>query len=127
MYRITIYIVFFLLSIFSSCTSTKYVDVPVKETSIEYRDRYIIDSIKTLDSTLVFIKGDTIWKTKYIQTYQYRNRSDTILKIDTVPKIVTVEVPVETNKLYKWQIVLMVMGGGLLILVGYKLVKLIRK
>lgn len=118
-------IVFILILL--GCTTTKYVDVPVEKTSIEYRDKYIIDSIKTIDSTFVFIKGDTIWKTKYIKTYQYRNKSDTVLKIDTVPKIVTVEVPIETNKLYKWQIVLMVMGGGLLILVGYKLIKLIRK
>lgn len=109
------------------CAPTRYIEIPVKETSIEYKDRYIVDSIHTIDSTLIFIKGDTIYKTKYIKEFQYKNKSDTIIKIDSIPKVITVEVPIETSKLYKWQIVLMVLGGGLLILLGYKLIILIKK
>lgn len=46
---------------------------------------------------------------------------------DTITTVKTVEVTKEINKLYTWQIVLMILGGSGIVLLIYKLINFIRK
>ena len=118
---------------FTSCKTVKYVDrtiidsteieVPVTNTKIEYRDRFLYDSIYVHDSIFTLIKGDTVYVSKNKETNRLVNKTDTIIKTDTIKvpveitKIVTkTEVQVkETNKLYWWQKSLMYLGLIILI------------
>ena len=125
---------------FTSCKTVKYVDrtiidsteieVPVTNTKIEYRDRFLYDSIYVHDSIFTLIKGDTVYVSKNKETNRLVNKTDTIIKTDTIKvpveitKIVTkTEVQVkETNKLYWWQKSLMYLGliifiSGIVILI----------
>ena len=51
----------------------------------------------------------------------------TILRIDTIPIIQEVEVIKEVNRIKDWQMILMLLGGGMVAVIGYKLIKLCRK
>ena len=124
----------FILAIITlaSCRTVKYVDrtiadsteiaVPITNTKIEYRDRFIYDSIYVHDSIFTLIKGDTVYISKNKETNHLVNKTDTIIKTDTiqvpveitktVTKTVTkTEIQVkEVNKLYWWQKSLMYLG-----------------
>lgn len=69
----------------NGCKTVKEVPVKVTETQIEYRDRYLRDSVFTHDSTIIYMKGDTQFV--YRDRFQYRDRylHDTICKVDSVP------------------------------------------
>ena len=118
---------------FTSCKTVKYVDrtiidsteieVPITNTKIEYRDRFLYDSIYVHDSIFTLIKGDTVYVSKNKETNRLVNKTDTIIKTDTIKvpveitKTVTkTEVQIkETNKLYWWQKGLMYLGLIILI------------
>ena len=113
---------------FTSCRTVKYIDrtvvdsteieVPITNTKIEYRDRFLYDSIYVHDSIFTLIKGDTVYISKNKETNRLINKADTIIKTDTIKtpveitKIVTkTEIQVkEVNKLYWWQKSLMCLG-----------------
>ena len=98
----------------SACkTTTKIVEVPVEVIKKEYIHNTKIDSVYIKDSIDRWQKGDTLLITKYYTKYKYINKVDTILKVDTIPKIVstTIEKKVEVNHIYKWQKLLMWLGG----------------
>ena len=117
----------------TSCRTVKYIDrtvvdsteieVPITNTKIEYRDRFLYDSIYVHDSIFTLIKGDTIYISKNKETNRLINKADTIIKTDTIKipveitKTVTkTEIQVkETNKLYWWQKSLMYLGLSVLI------------
>lgn len=90
--------------LFSSCTTTKYIQVPVVHTDTTVITKHQRDSIWMHDSVMVSEKGETIrierWHTKYIE----RQVHDTLYKakVDSVPYPVEVikEVPA---KLTWWQ------------------------
>lgn len=92
---------------FVSCR-TQY--VPVETVRIEYktRDSIRFDSIYQRDSIYMLVKGDTIYQYKYKYLYRYltTNRTDTILKTDSIQ----IPYPVE-RKLTKWQSLKMELGG----------------
>ena len=112
----------------TSCRTVKYIDrtvvdsteiaVPITNTKIEYRDRFLYDSIYVHDSIFTLIKGDTVYISKSKETNRLVNKTDTIIKTDTIKipieitKTVTkTEIQVkETNKLYWWQKSLMYLG-----------------
>ena len=112
----------------TSCKTVKYIDrtivdstkiaVPITNTKIEYRDRFLYDSIYKHDSIFTLIKGDTIYISKNKETNRLVNKTDTIIRTDTIKipieitKTVTkTEIQVkETNKLYWWQKSLMYLG-----------------
>ena len=112
----------------TSCKTVKYIDrtivdstkiaVPITNTKIEYRDRFLYDSIYEHDSIFTLIKGDTIYISKNKETNRLVNKTDTIIRTDTIKipieitKTVTkTEIQVkETNKLYWWQKSLMYLG-----------------
>ena len=96
-----------LATCFISCR-TQY--IPVESVRIEYKTRDSIryDSIYQRDSIYTLVKGDTVYQYRYKYLYRYltTNRTDTILKNDSI----RVPYPVE-KKLTRWQTVKMELGG----------------
>lgn len=91
----------------SSCR-TQY--IPVETVKMEYRTRDSIlhDSIYHRDSVYVAVKGDTVYeyKYKYLYKYQYINKTDTLIKTDSIP------IPYQVEKqLSKWQKFKLDFGG----------------
>ena len=109
-----------------SCGSTKYIEVPVETVKTEYRNQLRIDTVLTNDSIIIKEKGDTVFLEKYKYIYRVKELKDTVNITDTIPVVQIVEVTKEINKLYTWQIILMCLGGGLVVLTGYKIVKSIK-
>lgn len=101
-----------------SCQSTKY--MPVESTRAEYKTREVLqqDSIVLKDSIYIYAKNDTIYKTKIRYQFRYLtiNKSDTIMKSDSI----LVPYPIE-KKLTKWQSIKIEIGGwslgGILIMI----------
>ena len=71
-------------------------------------------------------KGDTVYITDVKYVYKTKNKIDTILRIDTIPIIQEVEVIKEVNRIKDWQMVLMLLGGGMVAVIGYKIIRMIR-
>jgi hypothetical protein len=119
---IAILIYLYVMFSFIGCTTTKY--VPIESVRTEYINKVEKDTIIINNDRLIKEKGDTIYitETKYI--YKTKNKIDTILRIDTIPIIQEVEVIKEVNKLKDWQVVLMVLGGGMVAVIGYKIIRL---
>lgn len=106
--RQLIYIILLTLAIcFVSCR-TQYVPVETVRTEYKTRDSIRIDSIYQQDSVYILVKGDTVYqyKYKYLYKYQYLNRTDTVIKTDSVQ----VPYPVE-KQLNRWQSIKMELGG----------------
>lgn len=112
-----------LIAIFCSCASTKYVEVPIEKTKIEYKDRLSIDTVIQHDSTIITMLGDTVYLEKYKYIYKVKELRDTINITDTTTVTKPIEVVKEINKLYTWQIVLMVLGGVSIIILVYLIIK----
>lgn len=112
--------------IVSCCKSTKYIEVPVDRVKIEYRNSVSIDTIYRNDSTIIREKGDTVFLEKYKYIYKVKELKDTVNITDTITVVNTVEVTKEVNKLYNWQVGLMVFGVVAIALGGYKLIKFIK-
>jgi len=91
----------------SSCR-TQYVPVETVRTEYKTRDSVRYDSIYKHDSIFYLIKGDTVYK--YVKQVEYKylfiNRTDTILKTDSIQ----VPYPVE-KRLTRWQTLKMGLGG----------------
>lgn len=119
-----------LIFIFASCTTTKYVDkpVPVETVRTEYINQLYRDSIFIHDSIDRYIKGDTVYQLKYKYIYKYLNKTDTIIKTDSIEipvKIKTTEIK-EVNKIKWYQSILMGLGGLFIIFLSFKLGKILK-
>lgn len=92
----------------TSCRSIKYVPVETVKTEYKTRDSIRFDSIYNQDSIYVLVKGDTVYqyRYKYLYKYQYLNRTDTVMKTDSVQ----VPYPVE-KQLTRWQQMKIELGG----------------
>ena len=137
-----LWLLILVLITFTSCKTVKYIDrtiidstevqIPITNTKIEYRDRFLYDSVYIHDSIFTLIKGDTVYISKNKETNRLINKSDTIVKTDTIKvpiqttKTVTKTVTQikEVNKLYWWQKGLMYLG---LVILIYGIVILIIK
>ena len=94
------------------------IEVPIINTKIEYRDRFIYDSIYVHDSIFTMIKGDTVYISKKKEINRLISKTDTIIKTDTIHVPVKISKTVtktetkveEANKLYRWQKSLMYLG-----------------
>ena len=94
------------------------IEVPIINTKIEYRDRFIYDSIYVHDSIFTMIKGDTVYISKKKEINRLISKTDTIIKTDTIHVPVKISKTVtktetkveEANKLYVWQKSLMYLG-----------------
>lgn len=92
----------------ASCRSIEY--VPVEKVRYEYvtRDSIRMDSIHVRDSVYIREKGDTVFKDKYkyIYEYKYINKTDTVIRTDSIP----VPYPVE-KQLSRWEKMKLDFGG----------------
>lgn len=110
-----------------SCATTKFVEVPVEKTKIEYIHDIRTDSVFVKDSVDRWLKGDTLYIYKEHTKFKYINRTDTVCKTDTITKVVKVDVvkEVEVNHIYWYQKALMWAGGiAVLLLAGGIIFKL---
>ena len=121
--------------VLTSCRTVKYIDravvdsteiaVPITNTKIEYRDRFLYDSIYIHDSIFTLIKDDTVYISKNKETNRLVNKTDTIIKTDTIKVPVEITKTVtktetcvnEVNKLYWWQKILISIGGIVFVLI----------
>ena len=116
MKRLIYIIILLILAIcFVSCR-TQYIPVESVRTEYKTRDSIRFDSIYQRDSVYMLVKGDTIYQCRYKYLYRYltTNRTDTILKHDSIP----IPYPVE-KQLSRWQTIKMELGGwafGIIIL-----------
>ena len=108
-----IIILLILAACFTSCR-TQYIPVESVRTEYKTRDSIRIDSIYQRDSIYTLVKGDTVYQYRYKYLYRYltTNRTDTILKNDSI----RVPYPVE-KKLNRWQSLKMELGGWAFVLV----------
>ena len=106
--RQLIYIILLTSAIWFTSCRTQYVPVETVRTEYKTRDSIRVDSIYQQDSVYVLVKGDTIYqyRYKYLYKYQYLNRTDTVIKVDSVQ----VPYPVE-KQLTRWQSIKMELGG----------------
>lgn len=112
----------------SACkTTTKIVEVPVEVVKKEYIHDTKIDSVYIRDSVDRWQKGDTLYITKWYTKFKYINKVDTIIKTDSIPKILSVVKEVEVNHIYWWQKVLMWVGGILSICIIISLIRKLKK
>lgn len=112
-------LVFVMLAILmlSACkTTTKIIEVPVEVVKKEYIYDTKIDSVYIRDSVDRWQKGDTLYITKWHTKFKYINKVDTIVKTDSIPKIISVVKEVEVNHIYWYQKLLMWLGGITIVL-----------
>ena len=116
MKRLVYIIILLILAVcFTSCR-TQYIPVESVRTEYKTRDSTRYDSIYQRDSIYTLVKCDTVYQHRYKYLYRYltTNRTDTILKSDSI----RVPYPVE-KQLTRWQILRMELGGwafGIIIL-----------
>ena len=104
-----------LATCFVSCR-TQYVPVETVRTEYKTRDSIRFDSVYQRDSIYMLVKGDTVYQYKYKYLYRYltMNRTDTIVKTDSIQTPSPVE-----KQLSRWQSIKMELGGwafGIIIL-----------
>lgn len=109
------------VTLFTACTSTKYVPVEVEKIKKEYINTLQIDTFYIKDSIFIQNKNDTVYLEKYKYVYKHNILRDTLIINDTIPTIKTVEVTKEVNRVYNWQIILMVLGGVFIAFLIFKL------
>lgn len=119
-----------LIFIVVSCTTTKYIDRPVLVETVrtEYVNQLYKDSIFVHDSIDRFISGDTVYQYKYKYIYKYFNRTDTVVKTDSIEvpvEIKTTEVK-EVNRIKSYQSFLMCFGFVFILILVYKVIKFIK-
>ena len=104
-----VYIIMLLIlaACFISCR-TQYIPVESVRTEYKTRESIRIDSIYQRDSIYTLVKGDTAYQYRYKYLYRYLtiNRTDTILKNDSIRVPYLVE-----KKLNRWQSIKMELGG----------------
>lgn len=122
-----IYLILLLSLILSACNTVRYVEVPVPEIHVEYRDRVSVDTIIRNDSTIIRERGDTVFLEKFKYIYRTKELRDTVNITDTVTVVKKIEVTKEVNRIKAWQYILMVLGFTFIGTGIYKLIKLIKK
>lgn len=97
-----------------SCKQMEYIPLKGEDrVNTVYKDRLIRDSIFHRDSIIIYMKGDTVFKTKWRDIYKEVVRRDTINTTDTIK--ISIPYPVE-KKLNKWQKLKVDWGGWAIIL-----------
>lgn len=116
-----------ILILLASCAAQKQIiEVPGETVKTEYIYDTKIDSVYVRDSIDRWREGDTVFIYKEHTKYKYLNKTDTIVRVDSIPKIIKVETvkEVEVNHIKWYQKTLMWIGGIMsLILTGYIIYK----
>lgn len=93
-----------LMSLFPSCTTTKYVPIETVRIDTLHHTAIRVDSIKQTDSIHIkeYMRGDTTYidRTKYVYRDRVHNVTDTVMQTKIEEK--QVPYPVE-KKLSKWE------------------------
>lgn len=117
-----------LLSGFLAASCTKSIYVPVESLRTEYKNLLMRDSIFLRDSTITFLKGDTVYKEKYRYLYKDKLLRDTVSVNDTIRIPYPVIESKEINHLSGFQHFQVWCGRILLgLLGGYIAIRLIKK
>lgn len=106
-----------------SCSTTKTIEVPVETIKKEYIYDTKIDSIIVRDSIDRWYRNDTTYIYKERVRFKYKTRIDTIIRTDTIPKILTIEKEVKVNNVHWYQKLLMWIGSLSLVLLMLYLYK----
>lgn len=111
--RKLLFIIPLLIFIISCNTHERIIEIPVETVHIEYRTNTVTDSVYMKDSVDRYMIGDTLYIYKERTKYKYFTNTDTIIKIDSIPKIIKVETvkEVEVNHIKWYQKTLMWIGG----------------
>ena len=112
-------VIILILLLLCSCTTTKYVEVPVVHNDTVWQNHTQYDSIYVHDSTFIKEAGDTFYMERWHTKYVLKEKHDTtyISKTDTVPAPYPVEVIKEVPaELSWWQRLKMKVGGAAIIL-----------
>ena len=136
--RNLVYIVILMFALMACKPQQQYierqVEIPVETVKIEYVHDTRVDSVFVRDSVDRWMKGDTVYIYKEHTGYKYLLKTDTVIKVDSVPVILTNTVEtvtvkeVKTNYLKWYQEALMWIGGVLLLtIIGYILYKIKKK
>lgn len=117
-------VIFYTSLIFSfwAC-KTRSVFIPVESVRTEYIDHHLHDSVYLHDSVFIHQLNDTIWMEKYKTIYRERLLRDSVVLCDTIRVPYPVIETHEVNKLHSWQVILMCLGGVLIGIIGYKIVR----
>lgn len=114
----------------SSCKQLeKIVEKPVYIHDTLTQQTFIHDSIYKHDSTFVLVKGDTVYIDRTHTEYRYKLIHDTTSVVKEIPVEVTTTEIKEVEKPLKWWYTGFIFVGvvSLVVLIGYIVVKLIRK
>ena len=114
----------------SSCKQLeKIVEKPVYIHDTLTQQTFIHDSIYKHDSTFVLVKGDTVYIDRTHTKYRYKLIHDTTSVVKEIPVEVTTTEIKEVEKPLKWWKTGFIFVGvvSLVVLIGYIVVKLIRK
>lgn len=105
---IYLFIILLASAIYLSSCRTQYIPLETVRTEYKTRDSVRYDSIYKHDSIFYLIKGDTVYE--YVKQVEYKylfiNRTDTVLKTDSVQTPYPVE-----KRLTRWQTLKMELGG----------------
>lgn len=122
-----VYVIVLLIALTACKPVKQIVEVPVETVRTEYIHNTKVDSVFVKDSVDRWMKGDTVFIYKEHTKYKYLNLTDTVVRTDTIPKIVKVETIKEVKVNYiKWyQKALMWVGVIFsLLTVGYVIYKI---
>ena len=115
MKRIRNFLITLVIAILISCSTPRIQEIPVETVKIEYVTNNTIDSVYVKDSVDRWVNGDTIFIYKEKIKYKLKYKQDTIIKTDSIPKIISVIKEVEVNHINWYQRVLMFIGGATLL------------
>ncbi|MDU1904660.1 MAG: hypothetical protein E6772_07745 [Dysgonomonas sp.] len=122
----TLFILMVLLLLFSCKTRT--IHVPIESVRVEYRDKWLRDSVYLHDSILIKMQGDTVWLEKYKYLYRDKLVRDSVFITDTIQVAYPVKGDTEyINRLYWWQYLLMVLGAACTGIIVFKIYSYIKK
>lgn len=122
----TLYILAIISLLFcASCTRTKYItrEIPVEVVKTEYQNVFVHDSIHETDSIFVEVKGDTVTKEVFKTKIVYKYITDSVIKNDTIPQIITQQEIVE-KKVPQWWPVWLSLGIFAALIVLYLTIKM---
>jgi len=92
-----------LLFLLAACSVKKQiveVPVPVETVRTEYIHDTKIDSVFVRDSIDRWMKGDTFYIYKEHTKYKYLFKTDTLVKVDSIPKIIRIQTTKEVKVNY---------------------------
>ena len=120
-------LILFCLFTIVSCSKIQY--VPVETIKTEYINVHTVDTVMQNSTIYIKEKGDTVYIFKEKEVYKYKNRIDTLVVTDTINIIKYIDKVkyVEVNKIKDWQSFLMILGGGFILILIYKLYNKFKK